>query len=134
MRTPPLPPYTLRPNRFALPALAVRAARAPLGGAREATLACFMAAHLAGHRPAAALLPAPARREREAAVRAWFASLALPAALRAALRRFSDALARGSAADAAAALGGVQAAARRFLDPACQRELDDVARALAASD
>jgi len=52
---PPLPPYSLVPHRFPLRALATRAAGAPLGSAREVTLACLMAANLAAHQSLAAL-------------------------------------------------------------------------------
>lgn len=134
MRTPPAPPFSLRPHRFAFPALAVGAARAPLGGAREVALACYMAAHLADHWPAATRLAPSAKRERDAATRAWFASLALPASLRAAARRLTEALTGGAAADVALALTGIHAAARRHLDAASQRELEDAARALAVQD
>lgn len=129
MPTPAAPPYSLRPHRFRFRALATQAARAPLGGAREVVLACLMAARLAD---AVRDTPVPdaARAGRAVEARAWFAAVALPAALRAPLARLTDALARGGDAEVATALQAVLGAARRHLEPGGVMEVEQVVSAL----
>lgn len=125
------PPYSLPPHRFPFPALAAQAARAPLGGAREAALACLMAARL-GEGACRDPLATSARAARAARARAWFASLALPAALRAPAARVADGIASERASDLAGALAALLAAARRHLDAHATAELERVVEALRA--
>ena len=129
---PPLPPYSLVPHRFPLRALATRAAGAPLGSAREVTLACLMAANLAAHQSLAAPLPPRVRADRVTKARGWFAARALPAAVRTPLSRLLDTLSNDSLPDVAAALTLVLSASRRYLDAASIREVETLSRVLAA--
>ena len=129
---PPLPPYSLVPHRFPLRALATRAAGAPLGSAREVTLACLMAANLAAHQSLAAPLPPRVRADRVTKARGWFAARALPAAVRIPLSRLLDTLSNDSLPDVAAALTLVLSASRRYLDAASIREVETLSRVLAA--
>jgi len=102
---------------------------APLGRGREVALACLMAARLAS--PArGAMLPAAVRTARAAGATRWFSSLALPTPLRAPLARVATASAGDNAADLAAALGTVIAAARKHLDDASLAELEGIVRRL----
>jgi len=122
------PPYSLAPALFRFRALATNAGRAPLGGAREAGLACYVGARLA-----AALLPPfvlsdEARVSRAAAARVWLASLALPAAIRAPLVKLIDATRASPLEQAGAALVTVADAAASYLDGPALAEL----RALAS--
>lgn len=77
-------------------------------------------------------LPAPVRATRAAGASRWFASLALPTALRAPLVRLAAASARESVAELADALSEVLAAARRHLDQASIAELEGVVQRLAS--
>jgi hypothetical protein len=114
---------------FRFRALATNAGRAPLGGAREAGLACYVGARLA-----AGLLPPielsdEERMSRAAAARVWLASLALPAPIRGPLVKLIDATrAAAPLAQAGAALVTVADAAASYLDGPALAEL----RALAA--
>lgn len=128
----PAPPFAIGPLAFSFPALAAAAGRAPLGGAREVVLACFMAARLS-----AAVLPPVAlseagRAARAASARAWLASLSLPAAMRIPLARLVDATGGDDRAALAAALDGVTAVTAPHLDPAARSELADLSAALLA--
>ena len=126
---PPVPPYSPGPIVFPYHALASYAGHAPLGRGREVALACLMAARLAS--PArGAMLPAAVRTARAAGATRWFSSLALPTPLRAPLARLATASAGDSAAELAAALGMVIAAARKHLDDASLAELEGIVRRL----
>lgn len=130
MRATPTP-YAVEPIVFPFRALAIYAGRAQLGRGREVALACLMAARLS--EPAVgAPLPAPVRVARAAGASRWFASLKIPAPLRAPLGRVATASARGSAPELADALGAVISAARKHLDAASLAELDGVVQRLAS--
>ena len=73
------------------------------------------------------------RAARASGASRWFASLALPAPLRAPLVRVAAASARESGSELAEALGAVIAAARKHLDEASVAELDGVAQRLAST-
>ena len=90
------PSFALAESRFPLRALAAAAARAPLGGAREALTATLVAARLAAvaHGPGA--LPVALRAARAAAARHWMGALTLPAPVRSALVQLVEASTRGS--------------------------------------
>jgi len=128
--TPSAPPYSLSSLHFPFRALAEQAANARIGGAREVALACLMAGRLAASAPASAALAQSARAARVAAARAWFASLTLPAALRAPLDRLCGAAVEGDSERASAALASVLAASRRHLDSASVTELERLVQRL----
>jgi len=120
---PPVPPYAIAPVPFRFRALALHAGRASLGGAREATLACYVTARLA-----AALLPESElsmedRVARAAAARTWLASLALPAPLRAPLVKVIESTKGDDAHAAGVALVTVADAAASYLDGPALAEL-----------
>ena len=124
-----VPPYAVGPIVFPFRALAAYAGRAPLGRGREVALACLMAARLS--MPVrGAPLAAPVRAARAAGASRWFASLALPAPLRAPLARVAAASARDSAAELGEALAALMAAARKHLDEASLAELNGVVQLL----
>lgn len=113
----------------------MNAGRAPLGGAREAGLACYVAARLASGLLPPLVLSDEDRAARATAARQWLASLAMPAALRVPVTRLMDATKAPAAADqgparhtVGAALVTVADAAASYLDGPSQAEL----RALAA--
>lgn len=119
----------MAPIVFPFRALAAYAGRAPLGRGREVALACLMAARLSA--PAlGAPLPLPVRAARAAGASRWFASLALPTALRAPLVRVATASARDGISELADALAAVIAVARKHLDESSIAELDGVVQRL----
>jgi hypothetical protein len=101
-----------------------------------------MAARLAVAASPASLLPPPLRTQRAQAARAWFASLALPAALEAPIGRVIAASVRAAGSDLAStpgragtpelapALRALLTAAARYLDGGSKRELEHLIRAL----
>jgi hypothetical protein len=125
------PRYAVPPIVVPFRALATYAGRAPLGRGREVALACLMAARLSAP-GLGAPLPAPVRVARAAGASRWFASLALPTALRMPLIRTAAASARDSVAELADALSDVIAAARKHLDEPSIAELNDVVQRLVA--
>lgn len=127
------PPYALATPAFRFRALAALAGRAPLGGERELVLACYMAARLAVALLPPAPLPAPARGARASSARLWFASLALPAALRPPLARLLQASTGDDPAAVGAALRAVAAAGDEILDEASATELAQLAAELTAA-
>ncbi len=88
---PLLPPYALSTPRFRFRALAALIGRSALGGDREVALATLLAARLVLGALPPQPLPQGVRITRANGARAWFASLALPAALRQSLARLVDA-------------------------------------------
>ena len=123
------PPFALEAPRFRFPALAACAARAPLGGGREAVVAVLMVARLASGHAAPHALSAPVRQARAAAARTWLASLTLPAPVRAPILRAIDA----SGSDGAGlheALAAVMQVTQGQLDRATHVELQTLLRAV----
>ena len=100
------PPYALDTPRPRFPALAARAARAPLGGGRETVLAVLVVARLAAGLLAKTPLSQPLREARAAAAHGWLTALTLPTLVRAPLLRAIDASA-GDPAVLREALAGV---------------------------
>ena len=88
---PLLPPYALATPRFRFRALAALVGRSALGGDREVALATLLAARLVVGALPPQPLPQGVRITRANGARAWFAALALPAALRQSLARLVDA-------------------------------------------
>ena len=125
---PSFPPYSVAPALFRFRGLATNAGRAPLGGAREAGLACYVGARLAAGLLPPIQLSDEERVSRAAAARVWLASLALPAAIRAPLVKLIDATRGAPLAQTGAALVTVADAAASYLDGPALAEL----RALAA--
>jgi hypothetical protein len=122
-------------NHFPFPGLATQAGRAPIGGTREVALACLMAARLAMNaRCAAAELSRRAHMHRTNSARSWFASLTIPAAVRAACMRLTDATVCADPTEIGTALAGVLGAARRHLDSAGVEELDRAIASLRARE
>ena len=128
-----VPRYAVPPIAFPFRALASYAGHAPLGRGREVALACLMAARLS-EPGLGAPLPAPIRAARAAGASRWFASLALPTALREPLVRLATATARESVAELIDALSDVIAAARKHLDAPSIAELDRVLQRLAGGE
>lgn len=137
---PDTQPLSLDPLHFPFRALAGFSARAPLGGSREAGIACFVAARLASELLASDPLPPAIRATRAASARAWMAAMALPAVLRVPLARLVDAsgaiLPAGADGDevtrsrASAAATALSAACKGHLDGPSRGELEQLARAL----
>ncbi|MDB4881073.1 MAG: hypothetical protein JWL60_2519 [Gemmatimonadetes bacterium] len=119
-----LPPFALPPIAFPFRQLAGLAGRAPIGGAREVALGCFLAARLAAERLGPEPMSEVARASREAGCRGWLGTLALPAPVRVPLARCLEAAASGSVPDLAKALRLLSAAATEYLDPSARAELD----------
>ena len=127
---PPVPPYAIAPAPFRFRALAIHAGRAPLGGPREATLACYVVARLATALLPGGELPAEDRATRACAARTWLASLALPTPLRAPLTKVVDLTKGNDAHFTGAALVTVAEAAASYLDGPALAELRAVATQL----
>lgn len=124
------PPFALATPAFLFPALAQLAGRAPLGGAREVALACFVTARLAAGVLPPRELSAEVRRTRAASARSWLAALSLPAALRVPFARLADASGQDEREPIIAALERVAAGANEHLDAPARAELEALARAL----
>lgn len=129
-----VPLYGLLAPVFRFKHLASLAGRAPIGGAREVALACFVVARLAAECVGARNDDdeADARATRGAGAKAWLGTLALPPVVRtpAALcveRTFSatpQALSRD--------IAGLALAAAAYLDLSSRAELDLLATTLAS--
>lgn len=127
----PLPPYALTTPSFPFPHLASLAGRAPIGGAREVALACFVAARLASDCLADRRdLPEPGRSARTAGARGWLGTLALPANVRGPLVRCVESMAEGSPQMIGEEIAQVAAAGAAYLDPGSRAELDLLAATL----
>ena len=126
-----LPPYALPSPAFPFPHLANLAGRAPIGGAREVALACFVAARLAADCSAAAPeLDEPGRAARSAGAKGWLGTLTLPPALRASLLRCLESTADGSPAAISRELNELAMAGSGYLDAGSRAELDALVAAL----
>lgn len=128
---PSLPPYALPAPEFRFRQLADLAGRAPIGGAREVALACFLAARLAEDARELPAASASARGQRSSAARGWLGTLALPAPVRAPAQRCLDSAASGSVETLAGAVRELSAAAAPFLDSLSLGELDALSARLA---
>lgn len=122
------PPYALATPRFRFRALAALAGRSPLGGEREIALATLLAARLAIGALPPLRLPQGIRATRANGARAWFAALALPASVRAALARLVEATADMDCSTVEPALRLVLEATSPLLDAGAVAELREVAR------
>src|SRR3954467_15528570 len=98
-----LPPYALASPVFRFRHLATLAGRAPIGGAREVALACFVAARLVADCCDPSLgLEDEARAARCAGAKAWLGTIAIPAPVRAPVARCAEASAHESSREMAA--------------------------------
>jgi hypothetical protein len=120
-------PYTLATPAFPFRALAVLAAKAPLGGARETALATLVTARLVAGGLAPLSLPAPARRKRADAAKVWLSAVALPAAVRAAVGRLIELSASDDRKAIALGVTKVTEVTAPLLDRHARSELDRLA-------
>lgn len=127
------PPFAPSRAQFAFVGLAAAAARAPLGGPREALLGALMVARLASGLRGPHPLTIEARRARAAGVKSWLTALAVPAKLRSALQRAIQASAEESAVGVADALEAVTEVTAPHLDRAARSELARLTQALRAA-
>jgi hypothetical protein len=127
----PFLPYALATPSFPFRHLAALAGRAPIGGAREVALGCFMAARLAAERgPAGLALSDEARASRAASAKSWLGTLTLPASVRGPIAKCIESSAKGSTAAVARDLVALSAACADYLDGASRAELDALATGL----
>ena len=127
----PLPPYALSALAFPFPHLAGLAGRAPIGGAREVALACFVAARLAVdcmHPPSES--DAHARSARASGAKAWLGTLALPVLVRGPLLRCVESSSDGPPGAVARAVAELAVVGVAFLDAASLTELESLAALL----
>lgn len=138
LRHIPLVPTTLPPFALALPVfrfrhLAALAGRAPIGGAREVALSCFVVARLAEERVRPDEAEHPLRAARSLAARAWLGTLALPNSVRGAAGQCAALAVDGDRAALGREVRVLVVAASSFLDGQSRAELDSLARSLEGS-
>lgn len=127
-----LPPYALRAPAFRFRNLATLAGRAPIGGAREVALACFVAARLVNDCCDPMLdLDEDSRAARCAGAKGWLGTIAIPSPVRTPVARLAEASANGHPEAMAPLVTALAKAAESFLDPAARAELDALAATLA---
>lgn len=126
-----LPPYALSAPVFRFRHLAALAGRAPIGGAREVALACFVAARLVSDcfDPALAL-DETSRAARCAGAKAWLGTIAIPLPVRSPAAKLADASATADPDLMAPLVASLAKAAESFLDAASRSELDVLAARL----
>jgi hypothetical protein len=127
-----LPPYALPAPVFRFRKLAALAGRAPIGGAREVALACFVAARLANDccDPVLAL-DDEARAARCTGAKGWLGTIAIPSPVRTPVAKLAEASANGHPESMAPLVAALANAADSFLDPAARSELAALAAQLA---
>jgi hypothetical protein len=125
------PPYALAIPVFRHRALAALAARAPMGPAREVTLAWYLCARLIDGATGAQRLSPSVRHARAASARSWLSTAGLPTSCRMTLGKLMDACGSEGEPDrqriaraAADALG----ATAEHLDPSARAEVELLAR------
>lgn len=124
-------PYALVTPSFPFRHLAALAGRAPIGGAREVALGCFVAARLAAELGSAAPEPLEeARQARAAAAKSWLGTLTLPAAVRAPLARCIESSGKSGVAAIARDVAALRSACASYLDAGSRAELDALAEGL----
>ena len=127
---PTLPPYAIAAPVFRFRHLASLAGRAPIGGAREVALACFVAARLAVECAGALEQDPDGRTARAAAARTWLGTLALPSAVKTPLLRCAELSGQGTATAMSREVASVATAAASFLDAPSRAELEGLAASL----
>jgi len=126
-----LPPYALSAPVFKFRHLATLAGRAPIGGAREVALACFVAARLASDCCDPTLdVDEAARAARCAGAKSWLGTMAIPSPVRTPVAKLAEATAAANPATMAPLVTALARAAESFLDAASRSELDMLAARL----
>jgi hypothetical protein len=127
-----LPPYALPAPVFRFRNLATLAGRAPIGGAREVALACFVAARLVQDccDPGLAL-DEESRAARCSGAKGWLGTIAIPSPVRTPVAKLADASANGHPEAMAPLVTALAKAAEAFLDAGARAELDALAARLA---
>jgi hypothetical protein len=127
-----LPPYALAAPVFRFRHLAALAGRAPIGGAREVALACFVAARLVSDCCDPTLeLDEPSRAARCAGAKGWLGTIAIPAPVRTPVAKLAEASASAEPTAIAPLVTALTKAAESFLDPPARGELEALAVRLA---
>jgi hypothetical protein len=125
-------PYALPAPVFRFRHLAACAGRAPLGGAREVALACFVAARLASDCCDDTLgLDEETRAARCTGAKGWLGTVAIPAPVRSPVSKLADASAHGDGVVLAPLVVALAKAAESFLDGPSRGELVALAASLA---
>ena len=106
------------------------AGRAQLGGTREVAMAAYIIARLVDDARQPMALADATRKARAAAAKTWLASLALPAAIRAAFASLVEATG-GDRSGLHPALAGVMEVTRGQLDGAARVELEALLQTVA---
>ena len=119
----PLPPFALTAPAFRFRHLAGLAGRAPIGGAREVALACFVAARLAAECGVATEDLQRDREARYAGAKAWLSTMVLPAPVRGAAARCAELSVSGAALDMSREIATLMHAASSHLDAHARAEL-----------
>jgi hypothetical protein len=123
-------PFAPARAAFAFQGLAAAAARAPLGGGREALTGALMVARLASGMRLPHPLTVDARRARADQAKGWLSALTVPAKTRTALLRGIAASAQGDRTVMAEALAGVTDVTATQLDKVARSELGNLAERL----
>lgn len=127
-----VPLYGLLSPVFRFRHLASLAGRAPIGGAREVALACFVVARLAVECIGASDADADVRSNRGAGAKAWLGTLALPAVVRTPAAACVERSVGGARPALARELTTLSQAAAAYLDGPSRAELDALAASLVA--
>lgn len=127
---PTLPPYAIAAPVFRFRHLASLAGRAPIGGAREVALACFVAARLAVESAGTLEQDPESRVARAAAARTWLGTLALPSVVKTPLLRCAELSGQGGSAAMSKEVASVVTAAATYLDAPSRAELEALATSL----
>ena len=130
---PPLLPFALAAPVFRFRHLAALAGRAPIGGAREVALACFVAARLASECATATPEGVEDRAGRCSGAKAWLGTLALPADVRRSAGKCADLTVSGEPTDVGREVAVLVRAATAYLDGLSRAELDALSLRLAAA-
>lgn len=125
-------PYALQVPVFRLRGLADAAARAPVGGPREAVLAALLCARLAAATLPPNGLTAAQRATRAESARAWLGTVALQPVPKAAARRLLDAVTGTDLGATATALAKVTDVTAPWLDRGARSVLESLVQALRA--
>jgi hypothetical protein len=129
-----LPPYALNAPAFRFRHLAALAGRAPIGGAREVALACFVAARLVSDCCDPSMrLDEQSRAARCAGAKAWLGTIAIPSPVRTPVARCAEASAASDPRSMAALVSALAKAATTFLDGPSRGELDALAARIASA-
>lgn len=127
-----VPLYGLLSPVFRFRHLASLAGRAPIGGAREVALACFVVARLAAECVAPSDADAEARATRSVGAKAWLGTLALPAAVRTPAAACVERSVTAARPALSREIANLSQAAAAYLDGPSRAELDTLTASLSA--